>query len=388
MRYLVVTLTCILPTFVNAQETARPVPVAVSSTALQEVGPWGAAALPEGMVPISSDLWRGADPATLALAFSKVSPDQRFPSLQILVRQAIFSGGSAPTTDASVALTRFEAANRLGPAEAAARLIFAVPRLSSDTGLASIAIDAGLRVGRIEEACGLIEAVAAPATGTAWLESRATCYALNDEAAAANLSVDLAKSRGLSDTWLSRAVAAVSGPLTAPPPFRIDSGRAIALSLRGKLKPPLNLAASPDMVALSALAANAAFMETLAPDERAVLIANAASRGVVPLGMSARPLAVAAQSPSPEITNVATTEPIVASIAVPTVPAQLSQRIVSATSLSARAIQARLAISDIKQVMATQPGLMTLAEVPILTEAALWAGEGALASNIAALSPD
>ena len=371
MRMLLISLACLSPTFVNAQEATRPRAAGVESNALQEVGPWGAAALPEGLVPLSSDLWRGADAGTLSLLFPKISPDQGFPSLQTLVRQAIFSGGSAPTTDTDITRSRFEAANRFGPAEAAARLVFGVPRLASDVGLASIAIDAGLRVGRTEEACSLIEAVAAPPAGTAWLEARATCYALNDEPAAANLSVDLAKSRGLTDTWMGRAIAVVAGPVTAPPPFRVDSGRAIALSLRGKLKPPVTLANGQDPVAISALVGAPDFMASLPPEERLKLAQNGAARGVISVGTLARLQPV----PDPAVSLLP-------------IPAQITQKILTATSLSLRGVEARLGLADLKAVMATQPGLLTISDVPVLTEVALWAGDGALASSIADLAPD
>ena len=367
-------LACLFPAHVSAQDgvadAVRPRAVSVQSMALAEVGTWGAAALPEGLMPLSSDLWRGADAGTLSVLFGKITPDQRFPSLQGLTRQAIFSGGTAPTTNADVSRGRFEAANRFGPAEATARLIFGVPRLISEVDLANIAIDAGLRVGRIEDACSLIEAVAAPPSGTIWLEARAACYALNEEGPAANLSVDLAKARGLTDTWLSRAIAAVAGPLTAPPPFRFDSGRAIALSVRAKLKPPVTLSATQDPVALSALIGNADFMASLPPEERLTLTRNGASRGVVSLSMLASQLS----APDPAVSLVP-------------LPAQITQKLLAAPNLALRAIEGRSALVELKSIMATQPGLMTLSDVPVLTEAALWAGDGALASSIAALSP-
>jgi hypothetical protein len=171
----------------------------------------------------------------------------------------------------------------------------------------------------------------------------------------------------------------VSGPLSAPPPFRLDSGRAIALSLRAKLKPPLTLANATDGAALSALVRNAAFMDMLAPEERATLIANAAARGVVPVAMAARPLVT--QAPPP-------TDPTLPTVEVPAIPAQLTQRILGATSLQARSVEARIAVEDLRRVMASQPGLLTLSDVPVMTEAALWAGDGALASAVADLSPE
>jgi hypothetical protein len=411
MRKFYLILACFLPTIAGAQDGVRPRAVSFESSALQEIGPWGAAALPDGLVPLPSDLWRGSDAGTLGVLFAKITPDQRFPSLQNLTRQAIFSGGTAPTTDSDVTRGRFEAANRLGPAEATVRLVFGVPRLASEAGLAAIAIEAGLRVGRIDDACNLIEAVAAPPQGTTWLEARATCFALNDEGAAANLSVDLAKVRGLTDTWLSRAIAAVGGPLTAPPPFRIDSGRAIALSLRAKLKPPVTLVATQDPMALSALIGTSEFMASLPPQERLALARNGASRGVVPLatlvrlqpisepvagepttGTSTQPPSSLPPSSLPP-SNLAvqpSPAPIVPTPILPVqpLPAQITQKLLAAPSLALRAIEAKLGLGDIKSVMATQPGLMTLADVPVLTEAALWSGDGALASSIASLSPE
>lgn len=382
MRIFLLATLYFFPAVVFAQEAATVPPivraVTVQTTSLQEVGPWGAGAVPEGLTPLASDLWRNSDPPTLGFLLGKISSDQRFPTLQSLTRRAIFSGGAAPTEDPDVARARFEAANRLGPAEASARLIFGVPRLSSQSSLAAIAIDAGLRVGRTNEACSLLEAVVAPSQGTNWQEARAACYALNNEAAAANLSVDLAKSQGLTDTWLGRAVAGVGSPLSAPPPFRVDSGRAIALSLRAKLKPPLTIVNHQDPMAISALAMQPDFMASLTPQERLTLATNGAARGVVSLSALAR-----FQLAPDEATDANAVPP---PSALP-IPAVITQKIRAATSLGARAVEARLALDGIKTIMATQPGLMTLADVPVLTEAALWSGEGELARAIANLSP-
>ena len=386
MRIICIFLASLFPALSVAQEASRPRSVSVQSSALSEIGPWGAAALPEGLAPLSSDLWRGADPETLAVVFSKISPDQRFPSLQNLTRQAIFSGGTAPTADIATTRARFEAANRFGPADAAARLIFGVPRLASDVGLATIAIDAGLRVGRIDEACNLSEAVGAQPAGSLWLESRAVCYALNDEAAAANLSVDLAKSRGLTDTWLSRAIAAVGGPVSAPPPFRADSGRALAISLRAKLKPPVTLLSIQDPVALSALIGTPDFIATLTPEESQELIRVGVGRGVVPLALLANKTPVTVVSDVTQSTETPTISDV-ETVAI-SVPTRIAQKFLSAPTLMLRSVEARLSLADLKNIMATQPGLMTVLEVPVLTEVALWSGESNLATAIANLAPN
>ena len=399
MRSLILVFLCALPTLATAQSSATVASTGGQGLALGEIGPWGAAALPAGVAPLPSDLWRGADPGTLALAFARIGPDQRFPSMQILARQSVFSGGLAPSTDSDLARLRFEAASRLGPAEATARLIFGVPRLATDASLAALAIDAGLRAGRTQEACALIEAVPVPPQGTTWLEARATCYALNNEPDAANLSIDLAKARGLTDTWLSRAIATAGGPISAPPPFRFDSGRALALSLRTKLKPPLTLAAITDPAAITALVQTADFMASLAPDQGEALIKNGVVRGILPLGLLTNPYAsataVAMQvPPPPPAVAPGTTSP---SLPIPqpdvsappavSVFALMAQRIVAAQSLASRAIEARLAVEDLRKLVQSKPTEMSTSDMPLLAEAAVWAGDGALASTIAALSP-
>jgi len=369
----------------------------IESAPLQEVGPWGAAALPLGLERLDSDLWQGADPGTLALAFERIGPDLRFPALQRLVRQAVFSGGSAPAGDLDLARARFLAANRLGPSEAATRLFQTVPRLSADPALVNLAIDAAFRAGRADEACGWVaspglEDLNSMSTSSSWLETRATCYALNGEAAAANLSVDLARGKGQTDTWLGRAVAAASGPVTNPPPFRADSGRALVLSMKARLKLPKALASNGDPPALSALINWPDFATLVPAEEAAPLVRRAAQTGVASpaqegllrIALSPTPMPLAAATD-------ATLGPEIEAAAPPPPPPPIAETWAKTLSLSntaqGRALEARLLKPDLQNLIETAPEQIPAMTIPILAEAALWVGDIRLAKALEVRSP-
>lgn len=370
----------------------------IESTPLQEVGPWGAAALPLGLERLDSDLWQGADPGTLALAFERITPDLRFPTLQRLVRQAVFSGGSAPIGDLDLARSRFIAANRLGPSEAAIRLFQSVPRLNSDPTLVTIAIDAAFRAGQVDEACewvaspGLDEANSSSASPN-WLETRATCYALNGEGPAANLSVDLARGKGQTDTWLGRAVAAVSGPVTNPPPFRADSGRAIALSVKAQLKVPKALANSGDPAAVSSLLNWPDFITRLPPEEGTAMLRRAAQTGVASPAQEALLRVSLPQITAPTQPTDASLGPQVQSTEPPLMPTPppiaetWAKAFNQANTAQGRALEARLLVGDLKNLVETAPDQIPPLAMPVLAEAALWAGDSRLAKALERRSP-
>ncbi|GBF56705.1 hypothetical protein PbB2_00362 [Candidatus Phycosocius bacilliformis] len=371
-----------------AQSSAK-----IEASTLQDVGPWGAAALPEGLDRLDSDLWIGADPGTLAIVFERIQADQRFPVLQRLVRQAIFSGGAAPTGDQDLARGRFRAASKLGPAEATARLFDSVPRLNRDPALTFLAMDAAFRAGRTEEACSWLstpglEATPESQSGTLWLESRAVCYALNNEGAAANLSVDLARTKGLTDTWLGRAVAASSGPVSSPPPLRADSGRALALSIKAGLKIPRTTVSSGDPASLSAILNWPDIRTSVTEEDLTALMRRAAQTGVATPAQEARLRGPVLHVVTPEAVTapVAPTQEAGSSLAPEPPPPPLAfswaSRISQSPNAQARALEARLLVPDLKAHLATAPEQIPDETLPALIEAALWVGDAPLAQAL------
>lgn len=394
-------LTSALFCFVAASPVMAQSIRTIESAPLQEVGPWGAAALPLGLERLDSDLWQGADPGTLKLAFERIGPDLRFPALQRLVRQAVFSGGSAPTGDLDLARARFLAANRLGPSEAVTRLFQTVPRLSADPALVNLAIDAAFRAGRADEACGWVasrglDEANERSSSPNWMETRATCYALNGEAAAANLSVDLARSKGQTDTWLGRAVAAVSGPVTNPPPFRADSGHALVLSMKAQLKLPKALASSADPTALSPILNWPDFETRVSKDEALLILRRAAQIGVASPSQEAllrvplpAPTALPAPATDPELgPPVDVAAPRLPQPAPPPPVAETwAKTFNQTTSAQGRALEARLLIEELKSLVDTAPDQIPPLAMQSLAEAALWAGDVRLAKALEIRSP-
>jgi len=236
--------------------SARPAQSAFESQSLAEVGLWGVAASHPGIPVLNSGLWKNADAATLGIAFERIAPTSRFPSMQDLVRAALFSGGAAPSTgdDPVAARRRFEAAARFGPAQAAADLAARAPKLTDDLALSKLAADTAFALGRTEDACAITKTVSATSTADLyWLQARAVCYLVAKEPSAADLSADLALNQGLSDPWFFAAIGKATGSSVAKPPqARYDSGLAIELSSQAGL-----LATKEVLAALSPAAASA-----------------------------------------------------------------------------------------------------------------------------------
>ena len=231
-------------------------------------------------------------------------------------------------------------------------------------------------------------------TSSSWLETRATCYALNGEAAAANLSVDLARGKGQTDTWLGRAVAAASGPVTNPPPFRADSGRALVLSMKAQLKLPKALASNGDPSALSALINWPDFATRIPAYEAAPLVRRAAQTGVaspaqegllrIPLPPPPMPLAAATDATlGPQIEAAAPPPPP----PPPPIAETWAKTFSQTNTAQGRALEARLLKSDLQNLIETAPEQIPAMTIPILAEAALWLGDFRLAKALEVRSP-
>jgi hypothetical protein len=295
--------------------------------------------------------------------------------------------------DAGLAQGRFLAAMRLGPADSASQLLKNVPRLTTKLDLAALAIDAAFRQGNSEEACGLFAAVTSDHSSTAlesalWLEIRATCYALNGEVAAANLSADLARARGQSDAWLGRVIAATSGTVTSPPPFRTDSGRALALSMKAGLRLPKGLAQTGDPATVAAILAWPGFVEKLPVEEQSALLRRVAETGLATSAQEeslrpSPPPTPPTQPTTPTPPETALTEPPPVDAAAQALAAQWGQRLTRATTAQSRALEARLSLADLRNLAQSTPQALTPQLAPILVEGALWAGDGKLARTIA-----
>ena len=390
------------PPSVQGPALRRAGPVELAATPLREVGPWGASATSPLYPPLPSDLWARADGESLAFVLRQLGPDLRFPTLQRLVRQAVFSGGSAPVSGSAAALERFAAAARLGPPDLVWQLFQTVPRLASDPALMELAADAALLAGEDEAGCRLVLAVQdARLTGPALQELRAACYALGGEIAAAELALDLARAapEGAADEpWYARALAAIAQPgAVPPPPLRGDSGRTLALSRAAGAEGTIGAPGSQPPAVLQALAGRPG-------PQQAVFAGEAVATGVLDPAAWARvlpppvltPSVPASLSGSPPPGAGSVTSPAGAPAAAPAgpVPAMppppapppmqgwaLGEEMVRAPTVRARAAIARRLAPVLAGVERATPETALR-----LAEAALWDADPVTARRLIALS--
>ncbi len=242
------------PALATAQNTL-PRPIEVQQ--LRELDAWSVSALARADGALAPNLWANSDPAFLAALFDRLPAAYESPASLALARRVLFSGGDAPRGDATdAARKRFEALGRMGAADELATMAAGSNASLSDPQIAQYAAQAELARGRRAEAC-------ARGRGANFgdrpppflLRLRAYCAAVTGDRAAADLALELARTSGAEDSWVTGAVAAAGGaPGARPPAARYDISLNTQLSLAGGLRPgpnPLNGASTLSLVALA-----------------------------------------------------------------------------------------------------------------------------------------
>lgn len=226
-------------------------PIVVNSSEIKDVKLWGFyQELSEGPM-LSSDLWKNSNSANLKFAFTKITSDQKFIPLLSLSKRTIFSGGIGPDNDDdNLGLLRFNAALNVGDIAQANQLIGELSDVTSNESLAISYADNLLYENRIEDACQIVSILKTNAPNKKLLELRAACFALHNEGAAANLSLEVAASLNnkKNDDWLYRSINYVGAMNGDNPPafardfdFNGDNGVNYALSNRAKAKLNTNI---------------------------------------------------------------------------------------------------------------------------------------------------
>jgi hypothetical protein len=265
------------PATAFAQNTL-PRPIEVQQ--MRELDAWSVSALSRADGAFASDLWRQSDPDVLAAVFDRLPAVYESPAAQALARRVLFSGGEAPRGEAQAAVRkRFEALGRMGAADELATMAAGSNASLSDPQIAQYAAQAELARGRRAEAC-------ARGRGANFgdrpppflLRLRAYCAAVTGDRAAADLALELARSSGAEDAWITGAVAAAGGaPGARPPAARYDNSLSTQLSLAGQLRPGPNPLANASTLSLIALARSDAAPQPV----RAQAAALAFRRGVI-----------------------------------------------------------------------------------------------------------
>lgn len=253
----------------------------VESDELVALDAWAFSGLDQGEPGLPDGVWPASAAADLLPLMEAVQTSGLTPAETGLLRRAILSPARAPAgdTDGTLLAERARLMFETGETEAAVLFLPQVPALPDGRDPAELAADLQLALGQTAEACAAFSDGTGEASLTApfWTKLRAVCFALDDNAPAAELAVELAVSQGIDDTWFFNAIFAASGDTSLEPDARFDTGLALALSDKAGLKP------STDTITASRadLAAALAQRDSFPPDLRVQAAGIAAESGLL-----------------------------------------------------------------------------------------------------------
>ncbi|MEM6627719.1 MAG: hypothetical protein AAF719_13560 [Pseudomonadota bacterium] len=248
-----------------------------TSGPLTQVDPWGVGWLGGADGALPSTLWDGASAIRLEDLMAQIDVSALSPASADLLRRTLLSSGRGPTgADAALILGRLSLLHALGEGEKAIdlKLRFTGKDWASD-GLAE-RVDRDLAAGRLSEACA--EADAFNEEDAFWLKLRALCFAAAGELAAAELTLEVARSSGIEDAWIRAALKSVDAPNDPKPVADYSSGLHAEASIFADLEPADN---SMDFVAPD-IAAMIATRADIGEDLRVSAAFNAALAGKLP----------------------------------------------------------------------------------------------------------
>lgn len=220
---------------------ASPAAAQVRSQPLTALDLWSTSGRDTGL---GSDLWRGTA-AELARAVTPGLADKPLtPAFAELARRVMATGAQAPDgggEDRSLAAARVRAILALGDPEAASNLMARTPQVETSEALSRVKAQAALLRGDTRQACETGRALQESRESDWWLRLRAACHAMSDEAAAAQVTMDLWRQQGGRDAAFERLMGrALGGGGDAPKavladPLSYSLSRTLDLDLAGSL---------------------------------------------------------------------------------------------------------------------------------------------------------
>lgn len=237
-----------LRTLIAAALFACAVPAiaqSVESEGLGQVDPWGSGYIARGDGAFASDLWSGSRSEDLIplMRRTATAPADRMmltPVEHALLRRVLLSPAARPQGSPDGLMEeRIRMMRAIGEIEPAIDLM---RRTGDPAALAEadrLTTDMALARGDVATACAGAEK--APTDDPYNLKVRAVCFALANDSAGAELSLELAASAGVDDPWLVSAVLAAIVDTPNKPPAHLGNGLAITASLAASLKAPVNV---------------------------------------------------------------------------------------------------------------------------------------------------
>lgn len=228
-------------------------PAAAQDIQVQELGSLNPLEVNVAERPLANDMWRNSSAATARAALQALPgpDDDAYGSMAVadFAGRVLLSGGTPPEGgrgDEALAVLRAERVLASTGPIAAYALLERTPGLERLPALARWHAELGFALGETAAACrttnGLIDGRNQPY----WLRARAACHAINGEAAAAELSADLA-SAAEPDRDFDTLLYAVTIGQWNDPDVSIDTGLELALArvASGEERPELDLSDAP-----------------------------------------------------------------------------------------------------------------------------------------------
>jgi len=231
-----------------------PPPIAVQAAPLQAPDLFSAdAGQPTG---IGADLWKGAslDLARTVIPMAAVKPMS--PAAAAFAIRVMSTSASAPDgggADADLAAARIGVVLSLGDPVGARAMLEHTPGVRQSAALSQVAAEADLVLGREDEACTLVDTLAAGKDAPYFRRLRAYCLVKAGDKAGAQLAYDLTEEQAKDDIYKRLMSAAVSGAPATGQPASLRNGLEYALSKRLglDLAPALDKAWAPIATAVA-----------------------------------------------------------------------------------------------------------------------------------------
>lgn len=210
-----------------------PPPVAVQAAPLQPTDLFSAdAGKPTGL---PFDLWKGAslDLARVAIPMAAVRPLS--PAASAFAARVMSTSANAPDgggADPDLAAARIGVVLSMGDAFGARTMLEHTPGVRQNAALSQVAAEADLVLGREDEACNLVDNLAAGKDAPYFRRLRAYCLLKGGDKAGAQLAYDLTAEQAKDDIYKRLMSAAVSGSPPTGEQASLRNGLEYALSKR------------------------------------------------------------------------------------------------------------------------------------------------------------
>jgi hypothetical protein len=179
-----------------------PVGPRVTVADLDAVDPDGVGLLREGEGGLPADLWAGSQRQAIALRIAQLPAAPNSPTMQHLAKRLLLTSakppvGTTPQGEPSLLALRLQKLNASGLVHEAAMLGSQSAR--TDSFARQAWAEALLLQGRTTDACGDATSPRQSSNDPYWLKLRALCYIAQNEAQAANLTLDVMRARNVDD---------------------------------------------------------------------------------------------------------------------------------------------------------------------------------------------